>query len=161
MFRSPSPYDVIGAIGFVQGSLTLVAAVVGAIWSVTQQARSNHILAINLNHTVVQLKEQYEGYTFLSSGMTQDLINRIKVIDNDLSALIRVPRPKCWLKQGEHAIELMKISSQLDSIQLEFHLIKIRNQIIQEITGTLLPASERSYPSGGRGDRLTSSAALS
>jgi hypothetical protein len=35
------PYDILAIVSFIQGSLTLVAALIAAIWSVTEQVPSN------------------------------------------------------------------------------------------------------------------------
>ena len=41
---SPRPYDILGIISFVQGCLTLTAAVLGAMWSFTYQVLSRSLL---------------------------------------------------------------------------------------------------------------------
>ena len=97
-----TPYDILGIISFVQGCLTLIAAVFGALWSVTQQvvlsrsllfqARGSYTntsillsqLQVRVNKTsidslfskITQLQIQHEGSSLVKSGTTRRLLGK-------------------------------------------------------------------------------------
>ena len=93
MSSRPSPYDIIGVISFVQGCLTLVAAVFGAVWTVRTviqkvlsrslflrqllcnlQVRLNKKLMETLLSKITELR-QHDAGSLVESGTRQHLLD--------------------------------------------------------------------------------------
>ena len=55
MSKQPSPYDILGAISFIQGSLMLAAAVLAAFWSTTCKVLSNDCFISNSSGLFVSI----------------------------------------------------------------------------------------------------------
>jgi len=85
MAQTPSPYNIIGIVSFGQGFLTLIAALAGALWSLTDQARANRRLRDNLNGKIDEITRKHSHpYSGPNSGTTRDLLERLQYLREDL-----------------------------------------------------------------------------
>jgi len=141
----PTPYDILAAISFIQGTLTLVAALVAAIWSVTEQARANRQLVTNLQDKIDQIKDRYSKHESQAGlGTTNSFLDELNEESKKLVVIKNSGPFDHWIHRDSKASDLAKISDRIDFILLDFHLIDIRDIILVEIRNQINPQTGHS-----------------
>ena len=152
-----TPYDILGIISFVQGCLTLIAAVFGALWSVTQQvvlsrsllfqARGSYTntsillsqLQVRVNKTsidslfskITQLQIQHEGSSLVKSGTTRRLLG--KYADFLYFCILEIETFPIRLEREKNALHPITIATPLhqwlNQSQIALDLARISNNV--------------------------------
>jgi len=129
------PYDVLAIVSFIQGTLTLVAALIAAMWSVTQQTRANRRLGTTLLEKIDQIHERYgKSGSLGGTGLSREVREELDAESGKLDEIKKLSLVDEWLHRDSTALKLSKISDRIDFVLLEFHLIGIRDQILLKIT---------------------------
>ena len=112
-----TPYDILGIISFVQGTLTLTAAVLGAIWSFTYQVLSRSLLF---------RQESLVDTTFSTAGSSEQDVDGEPWVQNQTSK--RHTSADVLIRNGQNTTTSCKVRCLSLLLYLKTETFRIRLQ---------------------------------
>jgi len=136
----PSPFDILGALSFTQGVLTLIVVSVTAVFTATQQARSVvksnteqcQKLAVNFSSSLVRAQNNARNTsTEHANNISVDWESRANYLMSRLQRLANVPYLRRWLKREDHAKELVELAELNTRLTVEMDLMLLEWRLLE------------------------------